>query len=45
MVGPVILGAGTPLSDGQPDVSLALLNTWDDSGNVLVRYAVRRRKT
>ena len=42
MIGPVVLGAGTPLFDGQPAVSLRLIDTrtWDGSGNVLVRYEV-----
>ena len=47
MIGPVVLGAGTPVFDGQPAVSLRLIDTrtWDGSGNVLVRYEVRRQKT
>jgi dihydrofolate reductase len=47
MIGPVVLGAGTPLFDGQPAVSLRLSDTctWEGSGNVLVRYEVRRQKT
>jgi dihydrofolate reductase len=47
MIGPVVVGAGTPVFDGQPPVSLRLLGTrsWDDSGNVLVRYEVHRQKT
>jgi dihydrofolate reductase len=47
MIGPVVLGAGTPLFDGQPAVSLRLIETrtWDGSGNVLVRYEVRRQDT
>ena len=46
MMGPVVLGAGTPLFDGQPAVSLRLIGTrtWDGSGNVLVRYEVRRQE-
>lgn len=46
MIGPVVLGAGTPLFDGQPAVSLRLIETrmWDDSGNVLVQYEGRRQK-
>ena len=42
MVGSVIVGAGTPLFDGQPAVSLRLIDTrtWDGSNNVLVRYEV-----
>ena len=45
MIGPVVLGAGTPLFDGQPAGSLRLIETrtWDGSGNVLVRYEVRRQ--
>jgi dihydrofolate reductase len=47
MIGPVVLGAGTPLFDGQPAVSLRLIDTrtWDGSGNVLVRYEVRRQES
>jgi dihydrofolate reductase len=47
MIGPVVVGAGTPVFDGQPPVSLRLLGTrsWDGSGNVLVRYEVHRQKT
>lgn len=46
MIGPVILGAGTPLFAGQPPVSLRLIDTrtWGGSGNVLVRYDVRRQQ-
>ena len=45
MVGSVILGAGTPIFDGQPAVSLRLIDTrtWDGSNNVLVRYEVRHK--
>jgi dihydrofolate reductase len=44
MIGPVVLGAGTPVFDGQPAVSLRLIDTrtWDGSGNALVQYGVRR---
>ena len=47
MIGPVVLGAGTPLFDGQPAVSLRLIDTrmWDGSGNVLVRYEARCQAT
>jgi dihydrofolate reductase len=40
MVSPVVLGAGTPLFDGQPAVLLQLIDTrtWDSSGSVLIRY-------
>ena len=46
MIGPVVLGGGTPVFDGQSAVSLRLIDTrtWDGSGNVLVRYEVRRQK-
>jgi dihydrofolate reductase len=46
MIGPVVLGAGTPVFDGQPAVSLQLIDkrTWEGSGNVLVRYRVRRHQ-
>lgn len=42
MIGNVALGAGTPVFDGQPAISLRLIETrtWDDSENVLVRYGV-----
>ena len=45
MVGSVIVGAGTPIFDGQPTVSLRLLDTrtWDGSNNLLVRYEVRHK--
>jgi len=44
MIGPVLVGSGTPLFDGRPPVSLRLLDsrTWEGSGNVLARYGVRR---
>jgi dihydrofolate reductase len=47
MIGPVVLGAGTPVFDGQPAVSLRLIDTrtWNGSGNVLVRYEVRHQET
>lgn len=46
MIGPVVSGAGTPLFDGQPAVSLRLIDTrtWEGSGNVLVLYTIRRQK-
>jgi dihydrofolate reductase len=46
MIGPVVLGAGTPLFDGRPAVFLRRVDTrtWEGSGNVLVRYEVRRQK-
>lgn len=47
IIGPVILGAGTPIFDGRPPVSLRLLDTrtWDGSGIVVVRHEVGRQKT
>ncbi len=43
MIGPVVVGAGTPLFDGQQPASLRLIDaqTWEGSGTVLVRYEVR----
>ena len=45
MIGPVLVGAGTPLFDGRIPVSLRLLDsrTWEGAGNVLARYEVRTR--
>ena len=45
MIGPVLVGSGTPLFDGRPPVSLRLLDsrTWEGSGNVLAKYGVSRR--
>lgn len=45
-ISPVILGAGTPIFIAPPGVSLHLTDTrtWDDSGNVLVRYEVHREE-
>ena len=42
MIGPVVLGEGTPLFEGQSEVSLRLIDTrtWEGSGNVLVQYEV-----
>jgi dihydrofolate reductase len=47
MIGATVLGGGTPMFDGQPPVSLRLIDTrtWDGSGNVLVRYEVQRQAT
>ncbi len=46
MIGPVIVGAGTPLFDGQPADALRLIDarTWDGSENVLVRYDLHRQE-
>jgi dihydrofolate reductase len=47
MIGPVVLGTGTPVFDGQPAVSLRLIDTctWEGSGNVLVLYTVCRQQS
>jgi dihydrofolate reductase len=44
MIGPVVVGAGTPIFDGRPAGTLRLidLRSWDGSENVLVRYEVGR---
>ena len=45
MISPVVLGAGTPLFDGQPPVALRLIDTrtWQGSGIALVRYEAHRQ--
>lgn len=42
MISPVIVGAGTPLFTNQPESPFRLIDTrtWEDSGNILVRYVV-----
>jgi dihydrofolate reductase len=47
MIAPVVLGAGTPILDSQPAVSLRLIeaHTWDGSGIVLARYEARRHSS
>ncbi len=44
MISPVALGAGTPIFEGTPSVSLRLIDaqTWKGSGIVLTRYEVLR---
>jgi dihydrofolate reductase len=45
MVAPIALGDGVPAFVGRPEAPLRLLDaprTWEDSGNVLVRYGISR---
>jgi dihydrofolate reductase len=45
-IGPIILGAGTPIFDGRPPASLQLLDarTWGGSGTVVIQYEVGRQQ-
>lgn len=47
IVGPHILGAGTPLFSGQPPVSLRRMQSpaWKDSGLTLLKYEVQPKKS
>lgn len=46
MVGPHVLGAGTPLFSGQPPMSLHRMGTpiWKDAGLTLLKYEVQPKK-
>jgi dihydrofolate reductase len=47
MIGPVVVGGGTPVFDGPPPGSLRLIEArrWDGSGNILARYEVGPEQT
>jgi dihydrofolate reductase len=46
LIGNLVLGEGVPVFVGRQDAALRLLDvrTWEDSDNVLVRYAVRHER-
>jgi dihydrofolate reductase len=46
IIGPIVLGAGTPIFGGRPPASLRLLDTrtWDGSGTVVIQYEVGRKQ-
>ena len=46
MLGPVVLGAGTPVFGGRPADPFRLVGTctWEGSGNVLARYDVGQQR-
>ena len=45
LIGSLILGAGIPAFEGKTDASLRLIDIrrWEESDNVLLRYAVRHK--